>query len=201
MRVHHRLRHTGMMAVLVGACLAAPGLALAQDGVVHADIGTSGPLPDIASIDAFNSALSRQLVWQVGGSVRPAESLRLNVIRIDRGRVTASRQSRLVVGPEERSRVYEAFGEEGWNAVFPDCCLTTADLPIRIRAYSGRAHLEAERLEQAIAALAETAIVNGIFELRPSVRIDWGRQVVLIVSASSEAPIAVRPLILVLERR
>jgi hypothetical protein len=201
MRVHYRIRRTAAMALAVGACLGVQGTATAQEGGVRADVGLSGPLPEISTVAEFGSALARQLLWELGSTRSQAPSLRLNVVRIDRGRVTASLQSRRVAGPEKQSRVRQSLGEKDWNTVFPECCLTPADLPIRIKAYSGRSHLDAEHLERAIARLAETAIINGIFDLRPPVDLDWGRHVVLIVSVASDAPLAVRPLILVLERR
>lgn len=201
MRVHDRIRRTATMALAVGTCLFVPDVGTAQERGIRADVGLSGPLPEISTVAEFSSALARQLVWELGGSRNQAPSLRLNVVRIDRGRVTGSLQSRRVAGPEKQSRVRQSLGEKDWNAVFPECCLTPADLPIRIRAYSGHSHLEAEHLERGIARLAETAIANGIFDLRPPVDLDWGRQVVLILSVASDVPIAVRPLILVLERR
>lgn len=201
-RVSRRMWVPAALAVCAGSGLAGLAGASAQDDVPHVRIGLSAPVVEVPSLDAFTSTLAKHLVWEVGGSGSRAERIRLTVIRIDRRRVTGSRQSRLVTVPPKRLPVSESLGWEAWNAVFPDCCFTRTDPPARIRALSGSAYVDEQGLERAIANVAESSAINGVyFEINPAVEVDWGRHVVLIVAASSDYPILVRPLVLVLERR
>ena len=189
-------------AGLAVAISAHPPGASAQDEVLRVGIGLSAPLVEVPTLDAFTSTLAKHLVWEVLGSGSRAEKIRLTVVRIDRRRVTDSRQSRSVTAPTGRLRVSESLAREAWNAVFPDCCFTRTDPPARIRALSGSAYLDEQGLERAIANVAESSAINGVFfEINPAVKVDWGRNVVLIVAAASDSPIVVRPLVLVLERR
>ena len=202
MRVSRRVRNWMVPAGLAVAISAHPSGASAQDEVPRVGIGLSAPLVEILALDAFTSTLAEHLVWEVRGSGSRAERMRLTVVRIDRRRVTDSRRSRPVTVPAGRLRVSESLAREAWDAVFPDCCFTRSDPPASIRALSGAAYLDEQRLERAIAKVAESSAINGdSFGMNPGVQVDWGRHVVLIIAASSNSPILVRPLVLVLERR
>ena len=129
-----------------------------------------------------------------------AAAIRFTVVRIERGRVTASYQSEPARAPRGTSRVAETIGTKAFLG-FPDVCLTPDDPPADVRAVAGAASLDPEQLERAVARLARSRRLDEAFRLAGSLDIEWGRHVVLVLAASSADPgLLVRPLILVLER-
>ena len=181
-----------LLAAVAGATLPA----------VHIDIGLSGAIERVDDLDALLGHLERHLVWRVGadeGSPATVSDVRLGVLRIDRGRVTGSRQSGPVAASRESVRLAEALGPAALRELL-SCCLHEGDPPFTVRALSGQAYLDAATLERAVAGIADRAIADGIFEIDPRVRLDWGRQFLLVVSAAAPGAVRTRPLILVFDR-
>lgn len=166
----------------------------------NVELGLAAPLERLTDIESFSRALAERLTWTVATEGGPAVAIRLTAVRIDRGRVTASYQSKPVDAATGTSRVAEAIGTESFLA-FPDVCLTPDDPPAGVRAVAGAASLNPEQLERAVAQLARSRRLDEAFRLTGSIDIEWGRHVVLVLAASSADPeLLVRPLILVLER-
>lgn len=85
--------------------------------------------------------------------------------------------------------------------VLRDILLTPEDPPARVRSLSGEARLDAEGMEKMVAEVARSGELGDALGLERPVKLEWGRHVVLILAAASDDDsIAVRPLVLLLER-
>lgn len=170
------------------------------------EVGLAAPIERLESIDVFSRELAERLVWRIADDGSP-ETLRLypltvqfTAVRVERGRVTASYRSEPGVARVGLRSVAETIGLEQFIA-FPDVCFTPIDPPMRVRAVSGTALLDAEGLERLVAGIARTGRVDGILGLREPIELDWGRHVILVLAASTRYDDAVvRPLLFVLER-
>jgi hypothetical protein len=164
------------------------------------DLGLGAPLGELRDIDAFASALTRHLTWRAS-SATELMALRIQAVRIDRGRVTASGQ-RETASPASRAvRVAAAMSQEDWRAFLSECCLSPDDPPMTVLALSGSRHLSSDELEKAIADVAERGILGEPFLFDSPMSLEWGRHVVIAIAAGADSPILVRPLLLVLRRR
>lgn len=179
--------------------LGAPPFSAAQSQT-RVDLGLSAPIDDIDSVGQFSAEMSRNLVWTLRSNGGETAPVRLNIVRLDRGRVTASRQTGGTVAGHTTQRVAEAMDAADWSAMFLDCCLRTDDPPVRITALSGPIYLDIGALEGAVAAVARDGVIGKEFGLREETKISWGRQFVLIISVSASPAIDTRPLILLVER-
>ena len=162
------------------------------------EVGLSAPIDRLDTVEGFARRLGERLVWSVRDG--DAGAVRFTAIRIDRGRVTASYQSDPVYLRGGLHPVLSAIGEKAF-AGFPDVCLTPDDPPARVLAVSGKARLDGEELEQVIVEMTRTGAFPHRLALDGPPEVEWGRDVILVLAASSEsAEVVVRPLILVLER-
>lgn len=169
------------------------------------ELGLTSPLEKLDDVDSFSRELAERLVWTVRGRDVDVGTngvrIRFTAVRIDRGRVAASYQSEVHETSGGLGNIAESLGLEAFMA-FPDVCFSSEDPPAVIRALSGKARLDAEGLEVAIADAALSREFAGSFGLDGPLNIEWGRHVVVVLAASGEeSTILVRPLILVLERR
>ena len=171
-----------------------------HEGPILVEVGLSAPVERAASFEDLLSLLGDRLVWRADGLDERAAGVRLAAIRIERGRVTGSRQSKPAAIAAGAESVARAIGQESLVRLLTDCCLSDGDPPVLVRGVSGTAFLDSQALERAVAALAGTGVIDGIFEVEPELPIDWGRQFVLVLAAESEADLSVRPLILVFDR-
>ncbi|MFW6083584.1 MAG: hypothetical protein ACODAA_00025 [Gemmatimonadota bacterium] len=167
-------------------------------------LGLSAPIEKLRDLEAFEHRLARRLVWTLetdDGSPEPLE-LRFTAVRIERGRVTASFQSDPIVPRPEPTRIADTLGRDRFLA-FPDVCFSADDPPATVRALAGSGRLDAEGLELAVAELARTGRLGDRFGLDDPPDLEWGRDVVVILSAAAvdaDSPALVRPLILVVRR-
>lgn len=169
---------------------------------VQIDIGLSGAIERADDLGSLLGHLERHLVWRVGtadAGPTDATEVHVTVLRVDRGRVTASRQSGLVAASRDRTRLAEALGAAELRDLLA-CCLREEDPPVAVRALSGQAYLDGPAFERAVAGMASQAIADGMFDVDPRVRLDWGRQFVIVISAAAPGGVRTRPLILVFDR-
>lgn len=171
------------------------------------DLGLSAPIESLGDVEAFANELAKRLVWTIGsengeasdGETPAAMTLRFTAIRIDRGRVTASYQTDPIPAAPGLTRIADVAGAGSFLA-FADACLQPDDPPTAVLALSGSLRFDAEALELAVANTARTRRLDAGFGLEPSLTVEWGRHVLLVLAAVSEEAILVRPLVLVLER-
>lgn len=172
-----------------------PGIAI--------DLGLGAPVEHLAGVDEFTKLLAERLVWTMepyDGAISPASTVRFTAVRIDRGRVSASYQSDARPARAGRSSIAETIGAAQFIA-FPDVCFTPEDPPARVRALSGAARLDAAAMERLVAEVAGSGELGRSLGLDRPMKLEWGRHVVLILSAAtSDRSDMVRPLVLVLER-
>lgn len=172
----------------------------AAQSTTRIELGLAAPLGDAATLEALTSGLTRHLVWQAPADQSGQVLVRLYILRIDRGRVTASRTTGEAPRPAGQKTISAVLQPSDWSAAFRDCCLHAADPPVRVTAVSGSAYLDPEAFEDAVATVAREGRIGREFGIRPEIEISWGRQFVIVVSASSTAPLEARPLILLFER-
>lgn len=168
------------------------------------ELGLTSPLETLGDVESFTRDLAERLVWTVREDPERKTGglpLRFTAVRVDRGRVAASYRSDVTGASRGLARIAESLGPEAFGA-FPDVCLSPEDPPADVRAFSGSKRLDAEGLERAIAGATKSGDFAGSFGLEEPLDVESGRDVVLVLAASSaNSATLVRPLILVLTRR
>lgn len=187
------------LAIALSLVTAAPST---PEPAPSVDLGLSAPVERLAEVDAFANLLADRLVWTIEASVKRVRPLllRFSAVRIDRGRVTASYQSEAVPARTGRSSIAGRIGMDEFLA-FRDVCLTSEDPPADVRTLAGAARFDAAAMERVVADVAGSGELGPALGLEEPLELEWGRHVVLILSAtSSDDSAVVRPLVLVLER-
>lgn len=177
--------------------------AQAPDPIITIDLGLRAPIERLEDVEAFGDLLAERLVWAIeapeGESIRPL-AIRFTGVRIDRGRVTASYQSEAGPVRAGRASIAAAIGGDQF-LVLRDVLFTPEDPPAGVRSLSAGARLDTEEMERMVAEVARSGELGGALGLEHPVKLEWGRHVVLILAAASDDDsIAVRPLVLLLER-
>lgn len=188
------------LAIALSLVISAPST---PDPVVTVDLGLRAPVEHLGDVEAFADLLAERLVWRIeapgGELVRPL-AVHFTAVRIDRGRVTASYRSDAGAVRPGRASIAAAIGVDQF-LVLPDILFTPEDPPAGVRSLSAGARLDAEGMEQMVADVARSGELGGALGLEQPMKLEWGRHVILVLAAASgDDSIAVRPLVLLLER-
>ncbi len=162
------------------------------------------PIERAGSSAELMDALVSRLVWRArrGSEVSSIRSdLSVQGVRIEAGRVVGSSKSRSFRPRSKSGTVAEDIGASAIIEMLSKCCDPSRDGPLAVRAISGDRYLESRQLAEGIVDIAERALINGIFVVKPPMKVDWRTQSVVVLSVEAEdGSVLTRPLILVLAR-